>query len=358
MKCKREHSFTLIELLVVIAIIAILAAMLLPALQSARERARASSCVNNLKNLTTIASMYLHDHNGFWPGANYSLPSASYFGQLAKTKYINTPVGSKPNNLSWSNLAKADLKGYYCPKRGFNRKYTTIYTRNVQVYSSGYNPMRVGKISASLSQFAQIAESLATLFDTHVKRPSAQTFDCENNNIRAFFNRFCLERIHRGFFVFSLFPERIFLVRVSAKRNDALAVMFSWIAHFERFENIFYKRVSNRTDAVPTPARWIEPQMRCATYNGQHKNQSDRSGRFFIERLLRSLGQIIFLYIQNQCSHKADNNQSRQNKMECAPFENSRYKSRIRKRKNVRLDIRKRKALAYPAHDFVIRCAE
>ena len=140
MKCKREHSFTLIELLVVIAIIAILAAMLLPALQSARERARASSCVNNLKNLTTIASMYLHDHNGFWPGANYSLPSASYFGQLAKTKYINTPVGSKPNNLSWSNLAKADLKGYYCPKRGFNRKYTTIYTRNVQVYSSVYNP--------------------------------------------------------------------------------------------------------------------------------------------------------------------------------------------------------------------------
>ena len=140
MKCKRKHSFTLIELLVVIAIIAILAAMLLPALQSARERAQASSCVNNLKNLTTIGSMYLQDHNGFWPGANYSLPSASYIGQLAKTKYLNTPVGSKPNNLSWSNLGKADLKGYYCPKRGFNRKYTTFYTRNVQAYSSVFNP--------------------------------------------------------------------------------------------------------------------------------------------------------------------------------------------------------------------------
>ena len=140
MKCKRKHSFTLIELLVVIAIIAILAAMLLPALQSARERAQASSCVNNLKNLTTIGSMYLQDHNGFWPGANYSLPSASYIGQLAKTKYLNTPVGSKPNNLSWSNLGKADLKGYYCPKRGFNRKYTTVYTRNVQAYSSVFNP--------------------------------------------------------------------------------------------------------------------------------------------------------------------------------------------------------------------------
>ena len=218
--------------------------------------------------------------------------------------------------------------------------------------------MRVGVISATLSQFAQIAESLAALFDTHVKRPSTQTFNRENNNIRAFFNRFCLERIHRDFFVFGLFPERIFLVRISAKRNDALAVMFSWIAHFERFENIFHKRVSNRTDAVPTPARRIEPQMRRTTYNGQHKNQSDRSGRFSIERLLRSLGQVILFHIENQCGHKADNNQSRQNKMKCAPFENSRYKPRIRKRKNVRLDIRERKALAYPAHDFVIRCAE
>ena len=140
MKCKRERSFTLIELLVVIAIIAILAAILLPALQSARERAQSTSCLNNLKNLSTIGMTYLQDHRGYWPGANYSLPSASYIGQLALAKYISTPVGNKKNNGKWSDLAHANLEGFYCPKRGFNAAYAKAYERNVQAYSSVYNP--------------------------------------------------------------------------------------------------------------------------------------------------------------------------------------------------------------------------
>ncbi len=63
---KFTHGFTLIELLVVIAIIAILAAMLMPALSKAREAARATTCVNNLKGVVAGMQFYGNDHNGLF----------------------------------------------------------------------------------------------------------------------------------------------------------------------------------------------------------------------------------------------------------------------------------------------------
>lgn len=79
----RRRFFTLIELLVVIAIIAILAAMLLPALQKARERGKMTRCISNQKQIITATLAYAGDSNDYLMPCNYQMT-----GDLSGMYYV------------------------------------------------------------------------------------------------------------------------------------------------------------------------------------------------------------------------------------------------------------------------------
>ena len=136
---KKSH-FTLIELLVVIAIIAILAAILLPALNSARERGRSASCVNNLKQIGVMVHAYADDNGGFFPP--YALgDSVDRWDQIC-IDYIRTylSVGQSfnPSYASSSDYLKYKNQAgnLSCPSAMDNKSWAMDYGINYYMYQA------------------------------------------------------------------------------------------------------------------------------------------------------------------------------------------------------------------------------
>ncbi len=152
----RKTGFTLIELLVVIAIIVILAAILFPVFARARENARRTSCISNVKQLSLGFILYAQDYD-------------ERFANVAATTTASVGCPTAPTslcNLSWPIRVYPYIKNvdvFNCPSNPDRRWLgTNIGTSGVTSVSYGYNYLFSGKTLSSLAFASQTIMSADT----------------------------------------------------------------------------------------------------------------------------------------------------------------------------------------------------
>ena len=138
-------SFTLIELLVVIAIIAILAAMLLPALQSARARGQSSNCVNNLKQLASASGMYASDYDDWMVPNRMGTDTNAWYMIFFRNKYAQELCSRRDSDGEMVGATPV------CP--GTERLAGKIATNNGSDFNNLYNSR--GKVNAQFGGYGR-----------------------------------------------------------------------------------------------------------------------------------------------------------------------------------------------------------
>ncbi|MBE6357182.1 MAG: prepilin-type N-terminal cleavage/methylation domain-containing protein, partial [Lentisphaerae bacterium] len=155
------HShFTLIELLVVIAIIAILAAILLPALNSARERGRGVSCLSNARQVGQIFLYYAEDNHNYLPSKDALSGGFTPGGEAVDAKnWLDAVVSFY---LSHQNASKEPAEVLRCPNEEALIDITTNYGLNWRIATKDYRPIKITQFTDS-SKTAMLVENFGHL---------------------------------------------------------------------------------------------------------------------------------------------------------------------------------------------------